>query len=188
MQETRDKPNVSRRGCFPRFREGRLAAQPGRAEVGNGGDTCAGEDVPREVIVQNKANFSIADWGLRIADSGRTSGRPAVLRPPACAGRSRKTKPISGRPESMLSLRERASYGAFPLRAACRKQSQFLDCGLGTDFRWDACPAACGPESARVDGAKRSRFGPRARKWVRTAGAAEGEMCRTNPIRRGGEG
>jgi hypothetical protein len=59
---------------------------------------------------------------------------------------------------------------------------RIADCGLGTDLRRDACPAARRLARARSDCAKRTQFGPRARKWARTAGAAERELCETNPI------
>jgi hypothetical protein len=39
-----------------------------------------------------------------------------------------------------------------------------------------------GASGTRGDCAKRTQFRPSAREWARAAGAAEGEMCETNPI------
>jgi hypothetical protein len=57
MQETQDKPNVSRRDCLPAFREDGPAAQLARTEAGNVGTTSPGLAVSPETIVQNKAKL-----------------------------------------------------------------------------------------------------------------------------------
>jgi hypothetical protein len=57
MQETQDKPNVSRRDCLPGFGGGRLAALPARTKAGNVGTTSPGLAVSPGVTVRNKAKL-----------------------------------------------------------------------------------------------------------------------------------
>jgi hypothetical protein len=69
-----------------------------------------------------------------------------------------ETNPIcSRRWEGATALRER-SYGELDIRSASAKQSQFLDCGLGTSLRRDAHSAACHLGPARADCAKQTQF------------------------------
>jgi hypothetical protein len=124
-------------------------------------------------IVRNKANSSIADCGLWIADWAPICGGTPALRLAASGLRGAvvQTKPI-GRSQSCdnaslpgvvpatnpirAGAMGRASpcwaknYGELCMRRTSEKQTQFLncglrivDCGLGTDLRRDACPAAC---------------------------------------------
>jgi hypothetical protein len=84
-------------------------------------------------------------------------------------------------------LGQRVPYGPWPGRGVRRaKRTQFADCGL-KDVAWGR------PTPDQVGGrpyeeakrAKRTQFGPRARKWARVGrarGPAGGRLCETNPI------
>jgi hypothetical protein len=98
-----------------RHEEMRMQNKAKLGRTGASGGRCLGEP-----IVQNEANFSIADWGLRIGD-GPAGGRlPCGLPPPACAGQSCKTKPISGALDTAGF-----HHSSIPLPARCAKQTQF---------------------------------------------------------------
>ncbi len=125
----------------------------------------------------HRGGVSIADCGLRIADSGQPCGGT----PPAGRrARGRLYKHTHwhrvylargtwrsgflgqkrGYPSILLF-----HHSSIPIRCrSCETKpisSRISDCGLGTDLRRDACPAAC-------------RLGP-----------AQGEMCETKPILEG---
>jgi hypothetical protein len=57
MQETQDKPKVSRRDCLHRFRGGSLAALLVRTGAGKVGTAGPGPAAPTRAITQNKAKL-----------------------------------------------------------------------------------------------------------------------------------
>ncbi len=57
----------------------------------------------------------------------------------------------------MASTLETKSYDRWDRQKAPAKQSQFLDCGLGTDLRRNAWPAACCFRARAFPGAERAK-------------------------------
>jgi hypothetical protein len=82
----------------------------------------------------------------------------------------------------------RSSTGQLRQRVECAKQSQFLDCGLGTDLRRNACPGPCRPGPARpiVRNEPNSSIADcRLRIENRPVAGARpvaSRLCKTNPI------
>jgi len=70
------------------------------------------------------------------------------------------------------------SYGESDMDGTSAKQTQFLDCGLGTDLLRDAGPAACCLGPARGGFTNKAN----SRRRVGRGQQDEGQLCETNPI------
>ncbi len=146
----------------------------------------------RGPIVRNKPNSARpADKpGCRRAKTCETN--PILARDGASGGPNMRNKPNLARlhPTTGWNDAKQTQFGpggAGIGGTKCAKQTQFLDCGLrigdcglGTDLRRDACPAAYRLRPVQADRAKQSQFrgvppGP------------EGGLCKTNPILAGAE-
>ncbi len=117
-------------------------------------------------IVRNEANFSIADFGLRIGDTPAAGRLPCALPPLPCGGRNVRNEPNLFRPQRRPG----------PLGARNAKRTQFP--------KWSAKTLGAG-------GAKQSQS---ARPADREAGVRNkpnllrGQPRQTKPIRRRGAG
>jgi len=114
----------------------------------------------------------------------------------AAAGRSvAPNKANSAEAAEQTSTWRKGSYGELNMREVLVKQSQFFDCGLGTDLpcglslctvESETCetnPISTHPTSG-CNCAKQTRFSPAGRQ----AGPLEGQSCETKPISGGADG
>jgi hypothetical protein len=115
---------------------------------------------PGEPDVRNEANwprrFKFEVVSIKPGQDGRAcktkpiwpaprepAGGPRGREQSRGAHRLRQTNPIRQNPQRRQVLGRKGIMTDATPRRALAKQSQFLDCGLRTDWRRDACLAAC---------------------------------------------